>query len=63
MQLRNTLVAFQLSTITIFYEQAGSLVFFLMNRRGPEQRALLLDYLRQHYQGEQGPPGWEQLGS
>lgn len=46
----------------IFYDQAGSLVFFLMYRAGPEPRAKVVEYLRARYLGQTTPEGWKMLG-
>jgi hypothetical protein len=46
----------------IFYDQAGSLVFFLMYRAGPEPRAKIVEYLRSRYLGQTTPEGWKTLG-
>ena len=46
----------------IFYDQAGSLVFFLMYRAGPEPRAKIVEYLRSRYLGQTTPEGWKALG-
>jgi len=61
-QLQNTLARIGLSMRSIFYEQAGSLVFFLYNRDGPEGRAALAEYLRAAYERRMGPEGWKLLG-
>ena len=61
--LRNTLGRSRLSQRAIFYEQAGSLVFFLMNRAGAEGRAALLEYLARHYAGRLSRNSWEHLGA
>jgi hypothetical protein len=51
-----------ISQRSIFYEQAGSLVFFLMYRAGPEPRAKVVEYLRARYLGQTTPEGWKLLG-
>jgi len=61
-RLTNTLAAFGLSDIHLFYEQAGTLAFFLMNRRGPEGRAALLEYMKAHYSGTLTGRSWTTLG-
>jgi PQQ-like domain len=61
-QLRNTLRRLRLTPRSIFYEQAGSLVFFLMNRAGPERRQKLIEYMRDHYRRRTRPEGWKALG-
>lgn len=35
-----------------FYDEAASIVFFMMNRRGEDGRKRLLEYMRKHYAGE-----------
>jgi hypothetical protein len=61
-QLRFTLGRAQLSERAVFYEQAGSLVFFLMNRRGDQGRAALVAYLRDFYGRRTEDEGWVRLG-
>ena len=61
-QLSNTLTRIQLSERALFYEQAGTLVFFMMNKRGAEGRALLIEYMRLHYLNSGTPKGWKRLG-
>lgn len=61
-QLSNTLSRIQLTQRAMFYEQAGTLVFFMMNKRGPEGRARLIEYMRLHYLNSGIPKGWERLG-
>ncbi|MCG3136129.1 MAG: hypothetical protein HMLKMBBP_03957 [Planctomycetes bacterium] len=38
--------------ISVFYEQASATVWFMLNRRGPEGRKALLEYMRRYYHGE-----------
>jgi hypothetical protein len=61
-QLRSTIVSMRVTLKNIFYEQGGSLVFYLMNRAGPEKRALLLEYLRAWYDGRLEKESWKSLG-
>ena len=61
-QLRYTLKRMMLTERHVFYEQAGSLVFYLMNRRGDDGRALLISYLRDFYTHKSKPEGWKRLG-
>lgn len=61
-QLRFTLVRGRLTERHLFYEQAGTLVFYLMNRRGEQGRAALVAYLRDYYRRRSKPEGWIQLG-
>ena len=61
-KLRNTLSTYDISALDVFYNQAGSLCFWLMHRRGPEGRAALLSYLRAHYGGRTTRDGWRALG-
>lgn len=45
--------------LQMFYEQSGAMVFFLMNKAGPEVRKNLIGYMRKYYMGElidTGPP-------
>jgi hypothetical protein len=46
----------------VFYDQGGALAFFLANRRGPEGRKLLAQYLRDVYAGKMTAKGWTRLG-
>ena len=46
----------------IFYEESGSLVFYLMNKAGDEKRAALLGYLRSWYESHLDQHSWETLG-
>ncbi|MCE9637162.1 MAG: PQQ-binding-like beta-propeller repeat protein [Planctomycetes bacterium] len=61
-KLRNTLVTYKLSKISIFYRESAALVFWLMHRRGPEGRAALLGAIRDYYAGKARPGGWAALG-
>jgi hypothetical protein len=61
-RLRSTLVALQLSERTLFYEQAGAFVFFMLHRRGEAGHAALLDLLRAHYAGRDDRQPWRSLG-
>ena len=49
--LRNSTGGRVLDKRALFYEQSGSLVFFLMNRCGDEGREALITYMRSHYRG------------
>jgi hypothetical protein len=60
--LRNTLHSFGLSEMNIFYEQAGSLVFYLVNRAGGKRRKAFVRYLVGYYNGRAGREGWKALG-
>ncbi len=60
-QLRYTLGKAWLSETNVFYEQAGTLAFFLMNRDEAGRKALI-DYMRAYYQGELDGNGWKRLG-
>lgn len=51
-----------MSETAVFYDQAGALVFFLMNRAGPETRALFIDYMRDYYVAKTKKSGWKALG-
>lgn len=46
----------------VFYDQGGALCFFMMNRRGPEGRKLLVKYLRDVYGGRMTKESWKNLG-
>jgi len=50
------------SELNLFYEQAGSLVFFLMNRCGEKGRAALLGYMKNYHLGKTKSEGWKALG-
>jgi hypothetical protein len=60
-QPRFTLRKDLLSERAVFYEQAGTLVFFLMNH-SPSTRQALIDYLLAYYKGELDGNGWKRLG-
>ena len=59
---RRLLRTLEMSEVNIFYDQAGSLVFFLLNHDDPERRAALIRYLRAHYDGKAPRNGWRALG-
>jgi outer membrane protein assembly factor BamB len=61
-QLRNTIARVPVSEKLVFYEEGGSLVFYLMNRAGAEKRAALIEYLRNWYAGRIAERSWESLG-
>lgn len=61
-QLRNTLGKVAVTPKSSFYEQAGSLVFFLVNEAGEERRAKVFEYLRAWYAGEVPKESWKLLG-
>jgi hypothetical protein len=61
-RLRSTLVTVTYSAKSLYYEQAGALVFFLINRRGDEGRERFLAVLRDHYRGETKAGSWSKLG-
>lgn len=61
-QLRNTVGAIELTSKSVFYSQAGSLVFFLWNRGGPERRATLVASLREWLEGKGSDEPWVRLG-
>lgn len=61
-QLRNTIARFGVTGKSVFYEEGGSLVFYLMNKAGEEKRAALIDYLRSWYASKLKRKSWEALG-
>jgi hypothetical protein len=61
-RLRNTIATLTLTDRSLFYEQAGSLAFFLMNQCGPEGRAAMTRYLRDHYLHRTKKEAWQALG-
>jgi hypothetical protein len=61
-QLRNTIARGTLSEKSIFYEEGGSLVFYLMNKAGAEKRAALIEYMRAWYESRLDAKSWEHLG-
>jgi len=61
-KLRNTVRQPMLTSRHVFYEQAGSLAFFLMQKRGPEGRAKAVSYMRSYYRGGASREGWKRLG-
>jgi len=52
LQPRYTLGLFQLSLRELYYHEAGALVFFLMNRCGPDGPVALLNYLQARTQNQ-----------
>ncbi len=60
--LRNTVGNRVLDVRALFYEQAGSLVFFMMNRCGEEGRAALERYMRGYYSGRAAKDPSKELG-
>ncbi len=61
-QLPRSRWTYKLSPMNVFYEQSGSLVFFLRNACGPNSRARFVEYMRDVYEGDVTPPGWKALG-
>ena len=60
--LRNTLQTRILSSLSLFYEQSGATVFYLVNERGRDGRLAFLAYLSTYYSGQDPGPGWKALG-
>jgi len=60
--LRYTTGARFLTQRGLFYDQAGALVYYLMNECGEEGRTALIDYMRAYYAGESQRSGWKALG-
>ena len=46
----------------IFYDEGGTLAFFMMNRRGVEGRKLFVEYLKDVYAGKMEKDSWKRLG-
>lgn len=61
-ETKSTLGGFLMSQTSVFYEQSGALVFFLMHRAGPEVRANFIKHLESYYQGKTKKAGWKALG-
>lgn len=61
-RLRHTLQGLLLTERSIFYDESGSLVFFLMNRAGVQARQTLVELLREFYRGRSVPAPWERFG-
>ncbi|MEM9380601.1 MAG: hypothetical protein AAGB93_11680 [Planctomycetota bacterium] len=61
-RLRTTLVTIAYSAKSLYYEQAGALVFFLYNRCGPDGPSRFREVLRDHYRSATLPGAWEKLG-
>ncbi|MEM9802990.1 MAG: hypothetical protein AAGA20_21885, partial [Planctomycetota bacterium] len=61
-RLRSTLVTVEYTPRSIFYEQAGALTFFLLQRCGDGARERYLGVLRDHYRSETKPASWTKLG-
>jgi hypothetical protein len=53
---------YTLNAMTMFYEQAGTLVFYLRNARGEEGRKALVEALRRYYTNRQTTGVWKGLG-
>jgi hypothetical protein len=51
-----------LSERNVFYDQAGSLFFYLAHRAGPAARRSLFEFVRTYYRGRSEPESWKQLG-
>ena len=51
-----------LSRIGLAYKQSGAMTWFLMNERGAEGRALLMEYMSDFYRGASDPDAWRALG-
>ncbi len=60
--LRNTLATCSLSGLSLFYEQSGATVYYLVNERGPEGRRAFFEYLCAYYSGIERRPAWKFLG-
>lgn len=60
--LRHTIGPVEVSPMATFYEQAGSLTFFLWHQGGDAGRQRLLDYLRSWYTWQTRRKSWEMLG-
>ncbi len=61
-ETKSTLGSFLMSQTSVFYEQSGALVFFLMHRAGPEVRAKFIKHLENYYLGKTKKHGWKALG-
>ncbi len=60
-RLRHTLAATRLSSLNASYEVSGALVFFLLQRAGPERREGFLAYLADVYTGRPPAAAWKAL--
>jgi hypothetical protein len=60
--LKNTIGARTVSPLGLFYEESGTMVYFLVNHRGREGRLAFLTYLSTYYSGTDPGPGWKALG-
>lgn len=61
-QLRNTLARIGVTHASRLYEEAGSLVYFLVNEAGEERRARVFEYLRAWYAAAVPTESWKALG-
>src|SRR5262249_60938236 len=62
LQLRHTLRVLSVTPRSVFYDEAGCLVFFLMNHPDATRRARLVQYLRDWYASALPEHGRERLG-
>lgn len=62
LQLRHTLGRLEASATNRFYEESASLVFYLVNRCGPERRKAVMDYLDAWHAGSLEKGSWAKLG-
>ena len=60
--LRYTLQTRVYTERSVFYDESGALVFFLLQRAGRQVRQGMLDYLKAVYSGEWDSKSWELLG-
>lgn len=60
--LRSSLESYNVDGIKRFYEEAGALVYFMLNGRGDDGRYRLINYLKARYSGRVSKQGWIPLG-
>ncbi len=46
----------------LWYDQAGALSYFFLQKKGPEMRKLFVKYVADHYAGNSHVPGWKYFG-
>ena len=61
-KLANTFEAYLVDARKRYYDQAGALVYFMINARGEKGRKLFIAYLKARYMGRLKKPSWRDLG-
>jgi len=61
-KLRNSFRSVNYTERIRWYDQAGALAFFFLQKKGAEVREKFVSYVRAHYSGAAPTPGWAALG-